>query len=179
MGTAHSHLSLFSQLCLRLKRIRLAAKAWAKECRLPSIYLSNCRVVILLFDKLEETRLLSPLENRLRSLAKIALSKLNAASATYWRQRAKIRHCTLDDENSRYFHLYASGRLKKYQSKTLEAEDGDSVFSHPAKATILHGFFHALLGSPITTSDSFNLSDLVNLLRSIPPRRPPLSNPSP
>jgi hypothetical protein len=86
---------------------------------------------------------------------------LNADSATYWRQRAKICHCTLGDENSHYFHLCASGQLRKNQIKTLGAEDGNSVFSHPAKATILHDFFHNLLGTPIPTSDTINLLDLV------------------
>jgi hypothetical protein len=53
------------------------------------------------------------MEGRLRSLAKECLSAKNAARATYWRQRAKIKHCTFGDENSRYFHLCALARLQE------------------------------------------------------------------
>ncbi|XP_071680068.1 uncharacterized protein [Lolium perenne] len=157
VGPNHSHLSPVSQLCLRLKRVRAAARAWARERRLPSIYLLNCRSVISFLDRLEEHRTLSPLEQDLRSLAKTHLSQKNFERATYWRQRAKIKNCTLGDENSRYFHLCASGRLQKNQIKNLEADNGNLTSSHTAKATILHTFlnpFLAPLCRPATTSTS-------------------------
>jgi hypothetical protein len=65
VGINHSHLTHVSRLSLRLKRIRSAARSWVRSRRLPSIYLANCRTVILLLDRLEENRTLSPLEGRL------------------------------------------------------------------------------------------------------------------
>jgi hypothetical protein len=62
---------------MKLKRVRSAARAWAKDRKLPPIYLLNCRAVISLFDRLEEHRNLSPLEQRLRYLAKTTLSQKN------------------------------------------------------------------------------------------------------
>jgi hypothetical protein len=88
------------------------------------------------------------LEGQLRSLARLHLSQINTNRATYWRHRAKIRHCTLGDEKSCYFHLCASARLRKNQIKVLDNDAGDSAFSHMAKATILHYFLKDLLGTP-------------------------------
>jgi hypothetical protein len=135
--------------------------AWAKARRLPSIYLTNCRTVILLVDRLEENCAISPLEYRLHLLAKLSLSKINASHATYWRQRAKIKHCVLGDENSHYFHLCASGRLRNNQLKVLNDGDGNPTFSHDAKAHIVHSFFHDLLGEPRLSSDSLDLHPLI------------------
>jgi hypothetical protein len=59
VGPNHSHLSSASCLCLHLKRIRSAARSWARDHLLPSIYLQNCRVVISFLDRLEEHRVLS------------------------------------------------------------------------------------------------------------------------
>jgi hypothetical protein len=104
---------------------------------------------------------LSPLEARLRSLAKDCLSQTINEKATYWRQRAKIKNIKLEDENSRYFHLCASGRLRKNQIKALDSDLGDLVFFHPAKATILHDFFKQLLSTPLPALDLLDLPQLV------------------
>ncbi|XP_071680542.1 uncharacterized protein [Lolium perenne] len=162
VGPAHTHLSPVGRLCLRLKRVRASARVWARDLKLPSIYLLNCRAVISLFDRLEEHRHLSVLERRLCSLAKTTLIQKNSNKATYWRQRAKIKNCVLGDENTRYFHLCASGRLRKNQIKNLEDQDGNVIFPHQAKAAILHSFFKDLLGTPVTSTDHLDLSTLVS-----------------
>jgi hypothetical protein len=63
---------------------------------------------------------------------------------------AKIKNCVLGDENTRYFHLCAPGRLQKNQIKNLEDQDGNVVFPHQAKAAILHSFFKDLLGTHVS-----------------------------
>ncbi|KAK1685871.1 hypothetical protein QYE76_046719 [Lolium multiflorum] len=148
-------------LCLKLKRVRAAARAWARHRKLPPVYLANCRAVISFLDRLEESRPLSTLESRLRYLAKTNLSLKNADRATYWRQRAKIKNCILGDENTKYFHLCASGRLQKNQIKNLDSDDDITVFSHHAKASILHAFFKELLGTPIHAVDRPDWDTLV------------------
>ena len=158
----HRLRSSLSCICLRLKRIRAAAKKWAKTTRLPSVTLANCRSVLNLFDHLEESRPLHFLEATLRSLAKAAIGKLVAEHAAYWRLRAKIRSCTLGDENSRFFHLSASARLQKNQIKVIEADDGTPLFAHSDKALVLTSFFRNLLGTPATCSIPFDLSPLMS-----------------
>jgi hypothetical protein len=97
---------------------------------------------------------------------------------TYWRQRAKIKNCTLEDENSRYYHLSASGRLRKNQIKNLETEHGNTVFAHQAKADILLRFFKDLLGNPLATSNTLDLASLVASTRLDPFQANTLIKPS-
>ncbi|XP_044356588.1 uncharacterized protein [Triticum aestivum] len=76
-------------LCLKLKRVRAAAKAWAKQARSPLVITKNCHTVITFLDKIEEFRSLSSLECSLRTQVSLSLHRHNALAAVYWRQRAK------------------------------------------------------------------------------------------
>jgi hypothetical protein len=68
----------------------------------------------------------------------------------------------LGDENSHYFHLCAYARLWKNQIKVLDDSDGNSIFSHDAKAQLLHGFYKNLLGIPRSSEDCLDLPSLVS-----------------
>jgi hypothetical protein len=48
------------RLAGKLKRVRAAAKRWARQHRIPPSLIPNCRFLILLLDCLEEHRCLSP-----------------------------------------------------------------------------------------------------------------------
>ncbi|XP_071680432.1 uncharacterized protein [Lolium perenne] len=161
VGAGHSHLSPISGLCLRLKRIRAAARVWAKDRKLPPVYLLNCRAVISLFDRWRSIDTFR-LEKRLRSLAKTSLDQRSLAKQPHGGKGRKSKSCVLGDENTRYFHLCASGRLRKNQIKNLEDQDGNVVFAHQAKSAILHGFFKNLLGTPVGASDHLDLASLVS-----------------
>jgi hypothetical protein len=63
------------------------------------------------------------------------------------------------DENSRFFHVAASGRRRKNKIHCLEHE-GVELHSHDANSMILYDFYRSLLGSPVETDWKFNLSDL-------------------
>jgi hypothetical protein len=52
-----------------------------------------------------------------------------------------------------YATLSYTARLQKKQIKNLDNDDGITGFSHHAKASILHGFFKDLLGTPIHVDD--------------------------
>jgi hypothetical protein len=101
------------------------------------------------------------LEHRLRFLAKSTLSQKIANKAVYWRQWEKLKNCVLGDDNTRYVHLCASSRLQKNKIKNFDDQDGNVVFSHLAKATILHDFFKNLLGTPIHTADNLDWAPLI------------------
>ena len=118
-------------------------------------------------DHLEERRLLSTLESALRLSAKTSISRLTASKVVYSRQRAKLKHCVLGNENTHYFHLCASGHLRKNQIKVLDGPDGSPVFSHPQNPLILHSF-RELLGSPVLPPSVLNYLPL-----SPPPLSPP------
>jgi hypothetical protein len=112
---------------------------------------------------LEETRHLSPLEIFLRFLSKQHLSQKNSYIATYWRQWAKIKNSILGDENSRYFHLCASGRLRKNQIKNLEGADGDVFSPTPRKPTSSMISLRIFSAPPPTGSGQIDFFPLVAL----------------
>nr|XP_040256667.1 uncharacterized protein LOC120974274 [Aegilops tauschii subsp. strangulata] len=161
VGPRHSHLGSTGMLCLKLKWSRNLAKKWAVNAKTPKRLATNCTTTIDLLDKLEEFRPLSTLELSLRMAVKVALHRYNKSLADYWRQRAKLRECTVGDENSAYMHACASVRFRKNQIKTLHV-DGQDISSHLGKERVLHSYFTDLLG---TSAPSLFTFDLLNLFR--------------
>ncbi|KAE8799802.1 hypothetical protein D1007_24676 [Hordeum vulgare] len=136
------------------------AKKWSVNAKTPRRLASNCSTVISVLDKLEEGRQLSSLELTLRIAVKLALHRHNKLLAAYWLQRAKIKECTLGDENSSYMHVCASVRFRKNQISRLNV-DGTDVSSHSGKAAILHDFFQSLLGTRSASVIDFDLDRLM------------------
>ena len=107
--------------------------------------MKNCELVISFLDLLEERRPLYPGEFHLRNLVRSFLSRLTSQYATYWKQRGKVRHCVLGDENSVYHHLCATVRLQQNSIKQLSF-NGNLITSHLDKEQVLLGFYKELLG---------------------------------
>jgi len=147
------------QICLKLKRIRSAARKWSKAQQPIDVTIRNCEIVISCLDLLEERRPLSLLEFHLHLLVRSSLSALVSQRATYWRQRGKIRHCILGDENTSYHHHCATIRMQHNKIRQLLLDDVP-VFSHSGKERILFNFYSDLIGSPSPSSLSFDLSSL-------------------
>ena len=101
------------------------------------------------------------LECRLRLLVKKSLSNNTTLLAEYWKQRGKVRDCVLGDDNTKYFQMCATIRLRKNQIRVLDPGD-TLVFSHSGKEKILHDFYHNLLGIPSPTKPLSNLPSLLN-----------------
>lgn len=146
-------------LCLRLKRVRAATKIWERQQKKPKDVIHNCEIVIALLDKLEEFRVLSGIELRLRLLVKISLQHHTTLLAAFWKQRGKIKECMLGDENTKYFQMSATIRHRNNQIRMLDPED-TPVFSHSGKEAILHRFYLNLLGVRDSTTFSFDLNSL-------------------
>ena len=127
--THHRASSSAAALCLRLKRTRSAARAWAKRQTPLDVLIANCETLITFLDLLEELRLLSHQEFALRILIRTSLARLCDQRVTYWRQHGKVRQCILGDENTAYHHQCATIRLQHNKTKSLTFH-GVSVFSH-------------------------------------------------
>jgi hypothetical protein len=151
--------SATAALCLCLKRVRSAARSWAKSQRPLDVLIANCELVISLLDHLEERRHLSYHESLLRTLVHSLLSRLCSQRATFWQQRGKVRQCILGDENTAYHHQCATIRLQKNKIRSL-IHNGLPVFSHSGKASVLHDFYKDLLGTPAPSPLSFDLNSL-------------------
>lgn len=146
-------------ICKQIKRVRAVVKNGKKTEKKPSTIVKNCEIVINFLDLVEEHRNLSSLELRLRSLVKISLSHHTNVLATNWRQRGKIRDCVLGDDNTKYYQMCATIRLRKNQIRVLDPGDVP-VYSHAGKAQILHKFYSDLLGhvSPVVSTPNLHAS---------------------
>ena len=157
--THHRASSYAAALCLRLKRTRSAARAWAKPQTPLDVLIANCETLITFLDLLEELRLLSHQEFALRILIRTSLARLCDQRVTYWRQRGKVCQCILGDENTAYHHQCVTIRLRHNKIKSLTFH-GVSVFSHSGKEKILFDFFSRLVGTTEPNSLGFNLFSL-------------------
>jgi hypothetical protein len=111
-----------------------------------------------LIDLFEETFSLSAAETSLRVVCRSTLERLILSRAANWKQRGKFRAIVEGDENSKFFHVRASQRLRRNTIRTLDV-NGVRMASHDAKAVTLFSCYNNLLGrqgrsSGISTSPS-------------------------
>lgn len=110
----------------KIKHLRANAKAWNKSRRnLPTLLSANKEIVDYL-DKVEEWRQLTDLEFYLRQRLQKNIKDLNGFITLKWKRRARIRFCTLGDENTRFYHIVASVNRQKNCMKLLM----DNVVEH-------------------------------------------------
>jgi hypothetical protein len=64
------HTNSANSLAANFKRLRYAHKSWSKSLSNLNLLISNCNVVILFFDALEERRVLFNTERNLRNIVK-------------------------------------------------------------------------------------------------------------
>jgi exonuclease III len=103
----------------RLRMIRAATRAWLKSNTNQKIIRANLGHTILFFDTVEEWRTLNNYEYALRLVCTEKLQYMNLEESKHWRRRAKIKWCTLGDENTIFFHNMATYRYRKSKIKVL------------------------------------------------------------
>lgn len=82
-------------------------------------HLENSKKAILMFDQIEEKRGLSEGEFQLRLLLRQRAFRLAFLTEIRWSQRARCRWLREGDNNTRYFHAYASSRMRRNQILSL------------------------------------------------------------
>ena len=114
---------------------------------------------MLLFDTLEESRVLSLVERQVRSLCQDRLHLAIKERAAVWRQRGKRQAVQEGDSNMAFFHAHTTQRLRRNAIRGIEV-DGVMVTSHTQKMQALTAYYKHILG---TTSDPvwhFDVSEL-------------------
>jgi len=86
---APPHADAAGRLSGCLKATRAAAKVWARRTRAPPTLIPNCKFIIMLFDYLEESRVLSPQELEVRARCRDSLAQAVKERAAYWKKRGK------------------------------------------------------------------------------------------
>lgn len=156
-----------ARLLARLRQVRLACKRWTRRTAPVAQREQDCRVLIGVLDRLEESRPLSPTENLLRSLTTDALHVSVKECVLYWKLRAKVRYAVAGDENTGFFHASASSQFRKNCIPVLSV-DGVDLFSHESKACALRAYYKDLLGTTSPCTWNFSLSDLYGNSATLP-----------
>ncbi|EEC83473.1 hypothetical protein OsI_28982 [Oryza sativa Indica Group] len=144
-------LTAISKLNHKLRRLRASTKAWNRNKRSIPTLLSANKDTLEYLDKIEEWRQLTDLEYYLRQRIQKHCNELNDFITQKWKRRARIRFCTLGDENTRFYHTVASVSRQK-NSIRLFIEDGVKFYDDSKKLDIVTSFFRQLF-SEISPSD--------------------------
>lgn len=146
-------------LVAALKKSRTALKTWRRSIASVKTKEANFKVVIALLDEIEESRFLSSQESALRALIIVLLHRTIREKVAYWKLHSKINTAIDGDENSKYFHTYAS-YLKRLNKIPLLLHNGHEFTQHAQKLDILSDFFKNLLGTPYNPIWHFDLANL-------------------
>lgn len=103
-----SHVNAANNLAAKLKRLRYALKSWSKSLSNLNLLISNCNVVILFLDALEERRALFNTERNLRNIVKDQVTKLLHYKHLYWKKRYTVNRIKLGYECTKFFHAMAT-----------------------------------------------------------------------
>ena len=141
-----SHHDPAKRIVGRLKKCHKKCKLWVRRISPHRQRERDCKAIIDALDLLEEERPLGGAEAHLRTLAIDSLELAIMEKVAYWKQRSKLRVAVEGDENTKFFHVHASHRMRKNTIQLLE-EDDREVTDHNGKATILLSYYANLLGS--------------------------------
>jgi hypothetical protein len=159
------NMAIATRINHRLRTIRAATRAWLKNNRNQKIIRANLGHTKLFFDAVEEWRTLSNYEFALRLVCSQKLQNLNLEESKHWRRRAKIKWCTLGDENTKFFHTMATYRYRKSKIKVL-CHDQEELFDDSAKIAIATNFFTRLFREDRGWIPNIDLSRLYGQDRS-------------
>jgi hypothetical protein len=121
--------------------IRAATRAWLKEQRCNKGRLrANVTHAIQFFDAVEEWRNLSDQEFAFRGICTNKIRKINSTQAKHRRRQAKIKWCTLGEENTSFFHNMATYRYRKNKMKML-CHNQEEFFADVDKLAIVTSYY--------------------------------------
>uniref|UniRef100_A0A453EL83 Endonuclease/exonuclease/phosphatase domain-containing protein n=1 Tax=Aegilops tauschii subsp. strangulata TaxID=200361 RepID=A0A453EL83_AEGTS len=134
-----------SLISIKMRRIRAAIRKWGRSRGSVQLLMENNKHVVDFLNAVEEYRTLSNLEFCLRDYANKKVQQLILWQTSIWRRRAKIRQCTLGDENTRFFHAAANSHSRRNKIRVL-VKDGIEFFDDEDKLRIATEYFNTLFG---------------------------------
>ncbi|XP_073367887.1 uncharacterized protein [Aegilops tauschii subsp. strangulata] len=136
----------FHRLDVLLRNIARALDAWGqKKVGNIKLQIAVANLVIMQFDCVQESRLLSEEERGLRSKLKHVVLGLASMERTIARQRSRITCLQEGDANSQLFHLVANGRRMKNFIPALQ-EGGQIIADQQGKEEAFFDAYRDLLG---------------------------------
>lgn len=151
-----------SYLAAKFKRLRQALKKWSKDLSNLKLLISNCNMVILFLDTLEEQRQLFNTEENLRNVIKGQMTKLLHCKKVYWKNRYTVNKIKLGDECTKFFHSMATIAFRRNSIPHLLNTDGAVVTDHCGKADLIWSTFKNRMGVTSSPTMLFNLQELIS-----------------
>lgn len=123
----------------KITRLQAEMSHWHKEKfgQMDS-QLKYCKQVISFFDQIEEKRTLDSREFQLRQKIRQRAYDLSIASEIKWKQRARCNWLKNGDNNTRFFHSFASARTARNAVLSLRSEATDITNGMEIKRLFLH-----------------------------------------
>lgn len=115
------------------------------------VQLENCKQAIIFFDTIEDRRPLDRREFGLRIKLREKAFELANNMEMKWQQRARCRWLYQGDGNTRFFHAFASARLRKNAILELQVEEGITINREDHIKQVFSDHLKAVLGTEGTT----------------------------
>jgi hypothetical protein len=145
----------------KFKRLRQPLKLWSKNLSNLNLLISNCNIVTLFLDGLENARILFNPEANLRIMVKKQRKTLLHYKNLYWRKRFTNNKVKFGDECTKFFHAMATISHRQNTISQILNEDGIWVQDHSGKEALLWSTFKNRLGVSTGVTMLFNLDILV------------------
>uniref|UniRef100_A0A803P2K3 Reverse transcriptase domain-containing protein n=1 Tax=Cannabis sativa TaxID=3483 RepID=A0A803P2K3_CANSA len=84
------------------------------------------------------------------------LDDLLAQEETYWQQRSRVDWLQNGDQNTKFFHAYASSRKQHNSIKSLADSNGNMVHSKHGMTNIIVSYFEELFAATAINQDALN-----------------------
>ncbi|KAJ3701655.1 hypothetical protein LUZ61_005360 [Rhynchospora tenuis] len=116
-----------------------------------NVHLANAKTIVQCLDRVEEMRLLTPLEFTLRILARERAYALANILESRWRQRSRSKWLNSGDRNTKYFHAIATSRMRGNHISKLVVHDNE-IKSVTEICKAFTDYYVQLLGSETVTA---------------------------
>jgi hypothetical protein len=146
----------FLRLHTKLQRTSKALRRWARSLLGKNkILMRAASKLIAILDVVQEYRLLSEAEVKLKKDLKARLLGLTAVERLRAKQASRLVSIRASEANTKLFYLQANGRRWKNHISLIESND-DIVYSHEAKAAKLFSHYSNHFGTPATRDFTLN-----------------------
>jgi hypothetical protein len=145
----------------KFKALRGALRVWQSKLSKLKDTISNIKAVLSFIDLIEEWRDLSIEEWNCREILNDKLSQLLHQQKIYWKQRGAIKWVRLGDESIKFFHANATIRNRRNSIASLSDSNGNMVFEHSAKASLIWNDFRERMGTTCFEGMQFDLDNLL------------------
>jgi hypothetical protein len=146
----------------KFKNLRKVLKTWKLTLSNLKQNITNIKLILDFINLLEDFRDLSLVEWNFRVILEEKLVSLLQQQKTYWKQMGIVKWVTLGDANTKFFHANATVKYRRNLITQLINDQGQPLFNHEDKATLIWNSFKERLSTSNFTGLLFDLPHLLD-----------------